>query len=668
MKGDNLKSITLRTPWNGTLTLTTQWFLGWKVSEGPSPTPPRDWRMPASVSVSSGLSAYQSALSAAQASGPSKSRPSFVVPAGQTEFVEWSFSESGSLILSWLGMSSSVVTVTKNGVDMGFSPAFPATSTVDGNNGAGGRRQAMEFSVSSGDVVRLSVEAGSASRTVEPLLHKKPASGPWDAHIVMGASREDQGLGSKNLEAAVMAKNPGSDPIVMNYALSGALSNAIAGLSAVAGPYYRGVACYAIIPGNVAGNNVTSGRPYTAAQKAAIDADIDTIVSNFEGYKIVISNMSYRSYSDVSPDNQQNGSLPYNDSIIHPAVLRHSADYYDSSLSRSRIDEYVAILAARAALSDATHGAAAAQREAWVNSHFAFVYSGNWSGIVSPIEKGVALAESTALDKANALINYNEASYALLSVADSPAKSIYSGRMADIYPYVLFSEAVRLIDVAVNSSTQSDKTSAQNALNSAVSAGYSGGSSPNTVAEQQARIDSITVVSFDQVIQIGHGAATAVSGWNRTASTATGVIIADLLDDAGASTGVGLSVSNAPSGVNANSGLVSTIPEIPSAILAATWTDLNNAIEFTIGGLDNSRLYDVVLMPSRQTTQASTTRYTVQGVVRSPEISPVNNVTTTLVVSGIQPDSSGNITVNAARGTGSSYAYHTVTIIRRHSN
>lgn len=219
---------------------------------------------------------------------------------------------------------------------------------------------------------------------------------------------------------------------------------------------------------------------------------------------------------------------------------------------------------------------------------------------------------------------------------------------------------------AVASSTQADKDTAQTALNNAAAAGYNGSTAPNTIAAQQARLDAIVTVSFDQIVKIGHGGSTAVTGWNRTTATAIGVAVANLNNDAGAATGIGLEITDAPTGNSANTGMISQVAEIPSEILANTWTDTNNGIGFKLTGLDPAKLYDLVLMPCRATATVSYTKYTVQGVVKTPDIQNTNNQSVTMVVANISPNASGEITVVAGRGTGSSYAYHTATILKRH--
>lgn len=641
---------------------TTLRLAGLRLGLNAPTTVPADWRMPATVTTSAGLTGSQATLAAAQTAASSKSRPSFTVASGATDYVEWTVSEAGTAILSWIGQSAGTATVAKNGADQGFAVVAPSGSDIDGVSGTGGRRQFMRMTVAAGDTIRLTIAAGAANRAIAPLLHKLPATGPWDAHVVFGASREAYAFGSKLMEDAIIADDATRDPIVFNYAVAGQVVSAVATNAATAAPIYAGTARYALL-GSIIGNNVSANRPYTSGQKAALDASIASIASSLSGYTLGFANTSYRAYTGapaVSPTAQENGSLPYNDAVIGPAIAAYAPDCYDSSLQRSRIDDYLAILFNRGALTDEVHGAETAERALWVATWFRYVRTGSWG--TSQIEQRVAGAEAAASTKATALSTYNEAVYAMAAIASAaPGKATLQTRLDTIYPTVLFYEAVRLIDAAVAATSQPTKDAAQAGLNAASAAGYSGGTAPNTIAAQQARIDAIVISSFDQIVQVGFGATTAVTGWNRNApGTATGVIATDLLTDTGASTGIGLNVTDAGTGNSANTAQTSAVAEIPSTILGATWTDTGTGLTFEITGLVPGRLYTLWLMASRTTGTASLTRFIVNGVTQSPEISPVNNVSNYLVVTNVAPSAGGVITVRAQRGVSGAFAYMTV--------
>lgn len=633
-------------------------------------TPPMDWRMAATVAVSSGISDSQSALAAGQASKASKSRPSFTVASSGTEYIEYTVSESGQALLSWLGQNSGTATVTLNGVDQSFSPRFPTGGSVSGSAAmmtAGGRRQFMKLTVQANDVIRLTIAAGASTRTVLPLLHRIPETGPWEAYVIFGASRESDGLTCKLIEDDVIADDATRDPVVFSHALSGADLADIVPLVDEAAPLYVGVAPYSIL-GNVLGNTITAQRPYDASEATAINANLAAIAADLASFTVLPCSTSYRQYPGapaVTPSDQSGGSLVYNDNVLFPAIASNFPGMYDAALARPRIDSYLAILRARASLNaDGIHDAYPQERAEWVRTAFKRVKNGSWAGISSQAEVRVSAAEANSTVKANALTEYTEATYTMLALAASGEKAALQARLDVIYPTALFYEAVRLIDAAEITLSQSDKDIAQTALNAASAAGYAGATSPNTIAAQQARIDAIVVISFDQTIKIGFGSATAVSTWNRTNSiSTTGVIIADLLNDAGASTGVGLNVTTAASINSTNSGLTSAVSDVPSAILTNTWTLAGN-IAYKLTGLDPAKTYDVLLMASRSgASDGRLVTYSINGVTQSPVIDPMGNVNNFVLATNVSPNGSGEISVVATR-TGS-FGHHTAMIVKR---
>lgn len=232
---------------------------------------------------------------------------------------------------------------------------------------------------------------------------------------------------------------------------------------------------------------------------------------------------------------------------------------------------------------------------------------------------------------------------------------------------MLFYEAVRLIDAAVSAVSQPAKDAAQAGLNAAVAAGYTGGTAPNTVAAQQARIDAIVIASYDQIVNVAFGTTSpAVTGWNRLAPGASsGVIASGLLDASGTTTGIGLNVTDAGTGNSSNTALTSAIADVPSAVLSHTWVENNNGITVEVTGLDPAKLYTLQLTASRTTGSATAVRFVVNGVSRAPDIASTNNTTQILIVPNVAPSAGGVITVRAQRGAGSSFAYFTVMRVLR---
>jgi hypothetical protein len=639
----------------------------------PIALPPADWRMPATTTTSGGLSGSLAALQTAQATSAAKTVPSVTIGSGATEYIEWTVAEAGTLLLSFAhGGAIGTITITKNTVSQSFAPIFPSGGDVAGNGASlPGRRQHMKLAVAANDVIRLTCVAGAAARTLEPLLHKIPATGPWNAILVAGASREDQGCSSKSLENNIRAVFPNSDPVVFNYAFSGATIDVLNGQQAAMNTAYVGSA-YAVIVGSAIGNNVSNSRPYDASDKTTLDPLIDTFFTGLSGYgKIYAGNQSYRAYTapDTAPATQLNGSREYNDSVWMPKVLQYAPHCYSSSMARTYSDEYLVSLDERVNLTDEVHGNGthyAAIRAGHVDSVVRHFLTNSWG--TAPAESRVAEAEAAATTKATALTVYTEATYAMTALSASSAKTAWEARLATIYPTVLFYEAIRLIDAAEIALTQLTKDAAQDALDAAVTAGYTGGTSPNTVTEQQARIDAIVITSYDQIIRTRLGSTTAITNWNSFApgTSAIGTVLSSaLVDETGTATTVGMEITNAGTGNSNNTGMVSAISEIPTAALTATWTDTSNAIGLKYTGLEPARVYDLVLLPCRSSGTASNVRFTVNGIVRTPDKPSGNNQSDPLYVTGVSPTAGGEIEILAGRGTGSSFAYFTVPIIKR---
>lgn len=636
-----------------------------------SPPAPVDWRAPMTMAVSSGLTGSLAALTAAQASASSKSRPSITITGTSTEYFEATATEAGTYILSWLGeLTASTTTITKNGASVPYTKQFPSGSSVQsGVNGTGGRRQAVMVDLDVGDVLRYT-SAGTGTRTIYPLIHKKPASGSWDAHLSIGASRESTGIGCKLIEDAVIAADATRDPIVFSYAVSGYSFTQCAAATTAGAAAYNGIAYYCML-GSVIGNNVTANHPYDSGEDAGLNADWATIIAATAGKFVVgACATSYRQYTSVNPPantpaNQLDGSLGYNINNVNPTILANWPYLYDPSLKTSRIDEYSAVLRWRQTMGDGIHGAGVAQADIWVTSYFRWIKTGTWP--VSQHEKYVALAETNATVKANAYLTFREATYIVSALEDSAsAKAGFVARLDAIEATSLFYEAIRQIDIAELSQVPLDKTNAQAALDAASTAGYTGGTSPNTIADQQARITAITTVVHDQIINIGLGATTAVTGWNRTNATAAGVAIANLNDNTGAATGVGFTITNGSLGNDLNFGLVSGVPHIPDAILLNSVVRFAGDMAFTLTGLDPARFYDVLFMPTRSsdTTTPQVVQFLINGALQPTTVdAKINEIYAALSVSK-QSDGSGNMTIGA-QGVGVFPRFCAVVIRRR---
>ena len=637
----------------------------------PAPTiPPADWRMPATVA--SDIAGGQAALAPAQASAASKARPSVVVANGETRYAEWTMGAAGTLLYSQIVTSDGAATaLTRNGADLGFTAYGTQTN----------KRNGLKLAVAAGDVIRATWQANGANRTIYPLLHAIPATGAFDAYLLDGASREEA-HGSLLFENSVIGQFAARDPVIFNRAQSGATIDGIAAGTAAKAATYAGMVDVVLL-GTIAGNNVTNNRPYGPAQKANIDAALDTIFASYAAFKIVMSNTSYRQYpapNPVTPDAQGDGALPYNDAILHPYLAAHLPEYYDAALKRSRIDEYLEVLFDRANLNgDGIHSSANGYtnvRALWTDRYFRYRYTGAWG--TAQIEKRIAGAEGAASDGSSAAVAraaFNEATYALLALEVTTAKTALQARLNTALPDVLFKEADTATAAAEAAGTQPAKDAAQAATDALVAAEGTSARAQGL----QTRIDAIVIGggSTLQTVLIRCGNGGALAGWNnadeRTPPDAT-TWIDDLLNDQGAATGWSYGYTDGPesgaqtwTGVSTQAPGVSSIDWVPNAITARALN--KNSINDTgkarwhVSGLDPAKLYDIDFYASRTGGIGRNTVFMVNEVAL-PQLDAGNNLSSVASATGIMPID-GTIEMAAHAGNpNNSFAYLTAIRIR----
>lgn len=632
-----------------------------------SAAPPADWRMPAAVTTD--IAGAQASLAEAQAGADSKSRPSVTIAAGETRYVEWTVQESGDALLSWIATSSGAsIAVALNGADQGYTAMGSENS----------KRQGLVLAVQAGDTIRLTVQAGSSSRTIYPLLHKKPASGPWDAHLIFGASREDS-QNSRNYENSVIEAFPMRDPVIFNRAASGQRSGGLVSKAGEAAADHAGAVCYVAL-GSLNGNDISANRPYDSGQKTAMDGNLNAIIDAFAAFTIGMGNTSYRQYRTdplVTPDDQTSGSLPYNDNVVHPIIAARLPEVYDASLERARIDEYLFTLFDRANLSDGVHSGGTGYtnvRALWADSWFRYVYTGEWGP--SEVEQRVSAAETAAADgstAAAAQAALDEAGFAMAALVASSGKAALADRVSAARAGTLYKVADEAVSAFEASKTQADKDAAQAAVGAAGAAGAD-------VTGLQARIDAVTVDAGDArtvLIRCGNGGA--LPGWNNAdemadRTSANGPWIADLLDDQGGSTG--WSYAYTPSsdagndrwgGVSTQSAGTSTIDWIPDEVTArALWNNTGPGARWKFTGLDDAKLYDIDLFARRTGGGGRNVQFTAYGAntVAPPQLDAGDNLSQAASAVGVRP-SGGTIEMNAEFGEpNNSYNYLTAMRIR----
>lgn len=346
-----------------------------------------------------------------------------------------------------------VETVPSEGAFVYFIPTYATTSedftftaeySLDTSNGADGSWSAATVNIPLPDSASKSRRAFwvdlptgtkgvklNPTRTAGTAINwqfgafKKALPGTrLDAHLVIGASLEDDGCKPGSMRAATQVAFPDRDPLFFTYARSGYNSVQTKDLALAALPIFDSVIGTVLF--ETGGNTITSNRPYFD------DSDFDKY-DRFEntirtaiaailsaGKNCLTCGITYRNYKTTNPvngaANQENGSLPYNLNHVYPVIQQLLPDQFDATLSVPRGDAYSWTIAWREYQDgDGIHGStypeyyAGIRSEIWVRQLMTYLYTGVWPTSVS--ETLVAATEvnrqsvrvSLALDAINAL-------------------------------------------------------------------------------------------------------------------------------------------------------------------------------------------------------------------------------------------------------------------------
>jgi len=331
----------------------------------PNIAPVASWRVPVLAAYDSlGDSVLVAALVAA---GSDKSRPSYPIAATATRTVAWK--------LGAVAAPGGLLSFVFEGASATVSAAYSDDST-DGSNGTWtaisyslvsptafytGRRQPILLpAAASGRWVRLVINNPAASTvySVYPLINQLQASKVRnDAQLIIGASQTTNGFLSLVYENAIRAAFPTSDPVVFNYGeagetASGILANCAPAISAFSSFVSR------VYLDNLIGNDITNAQPISDDSPTSLTTMrnlVDQIVAAFSGWNIFTSDITFREYIGVTPSAPDNGSLPYNQQIMWPAILADNPDCFDKALGVSRINLYSWALYNRNWLQDQIH-------------------------------------------------------------------------------------------------------------------------------------------------------------------------------------------------------------------------------------------------------------------------------------------------------------------------
>ena len=314
--------------------------------------------------------AYDSAgdgalVTALAASSAGRTRPMFTVPVSSTRTIAFQVAAVAAPggLLSWVGERAGYTAAvaesfdSTNGADGTWTALSPTNDYPSGSNNAE-RRQVCRIAAGAARWVRLAVTIGAAgSCNVHVMIHQRPAAGPADIWLVMGASLEDQSSMSRSLENAMIAAYPDSDPMVFSYSRSGQTSATILSyvplVDAAFGDLYDHVYL-----GHIIGNDITAAQPIsddTAQSLIDLRGRVDDIIAGFAGKAVFMARHTYREYTGLLPTAQGDGSLPYMTQVLEPAILANVPAIYDTSLSIPRLDLYSASIPNRAYLNSAQH-------------------------------------------------------------------------------------------------------------------------------------------------------------------------------------------------------------------------------------------------------------------------------------------------------------------------
>lgn len=338
----------------------------------PAITPPaKDWRVPIAAVTDSANDA--GTIARLLASSTEKTLPFSVVGASTTRTYRLSIGSiaaPGGFVyfraLPFGGSTPPTVVAyesfdSTNGTDGNWNAVSYADLKPTAAATTLSRPQMIPLAAGAARWIRLEISSAASitSNIFGPGVFQWPASGNPDAWLSIGASH-DEGV-VWGLRGEIQRLWPDRDPVVFDYATAGAnnaqmQANLADGLAAL--PQVP----FVIVPAT--GNS--SPLPFSSQIQSTKD-DYTTrytaMIAAIEAAgKIVFpTRLTYRQnpYASgvVGTTNQQNGTKPWNESIIDPAVLANDPDNYHTGLGTAAIDHYGSTLFSRQGLdADGNHG------------------------------------------------------------------------------------------------------------------------------------------------------------------------------------------------------------------------------------------------------------------------------------------------------------------------
>lgn len=424
-------------------------FSGGGVPPLPNLSPPMNWRSAITDAYDSGADA--SLRSALIGSETSKARPSYTIAAGQTRTIAvktGAISAPGAF-LSYVPSLSAYTIVAEESFDStdgnnGSWTSIPADRVFPSGGGAAFKRQVVRLSAGPSRWMRYAINNVETSTiSISSVMLHQRQSGFQDAWMVIGASLENYGCRSLDMEASFRARFPDRDPVIFNYSLVGQTVSVISSWRSDIVSRLGDLFSYVIL-GNVIGNDISNNQPIDDDTPATLDAmrsNLNSLLTGFPSKRVFAARQTYRTYGGLGTG----GAVPYNEQIVDTAVLANQPEAYSSMQSMAYLDEYCAAMFNRRKLTDSVHfGTFDGSGYGWKRDEEARmcggrVYNGAWP--VSFAEMLVADAEVTK--------SIGEASYAVTSLPASAHKTALQARLAAI-------PALRKTKVRLGTSTAPD--------------------------------------------------------------------------------------------------------------------------------------------------------------------------------------------------------------------
>lgn len=651
-------------------------------------TPPvRDWRAVATA-VTDLAGAPQAALLAQQASAATKTRgASVTIPtSGEAGAIFTVDAHAQDILATFTGhngfISSAIVDYSTDGgvtwTDSGYT-----IQTIIGGNNAGSSGRAQVARIPAGPAKRIRLRLTTINQfAIKPVLFKLPASGKPPIFGGFGNSLFYYPFEADAVITAIMAANPGLDPLVLNWAQPSANGSTIANSVTSFAAAYPNLARYAISQG-INGTAVTAQRPYLSSQKTGLDANYNTLCNALDalGCEHLMLPDTFRDYDTdplVPPSNQALGVLGYNQGATVPYFASRIPAMYDTNYQTARFDSYLFWLwiHLRGEMGDHIHPGETGlvtTREFYAQRVFPAFFNNT-----SPKAEIVYFAERV---EASALqSDYDNLTYALMAIPDAaPGKAAIQARLTATVPAVKYKSAQTAIAKAdadtivaetshlqVNKDTaQASIAAAQTAITTAATSGSAGTGALQTQLDAiQARLNLVSVITVTKRTKTNLGQATMPTGYGA-ALTANGTV-ATINDTDGTVTGWTLTAAGIGSSSTANgiSGGTSPTPAPNDHNSQAMYSYVSGTgpITLTLANLDPTRQYNFYLAAGRNGSTDALMGATAVGNNTVPgdpaSVQPTGSYKA-IVMKGVRPTTGGTITITIARvapNTGFIYA------------